>query len=117
LPAGKGQGAPPPPAQPSPIAACFARLAPEGCLLRVRVVPKAKRTGILGVSGDALKVAVAAPPEKGEANRELVELLATTFQVAKSRVQVVRGGSSRNKVVELALPGEAALQRLSSALE
>jgi len=99
------------------MAGCFAQLAPERCLLRVKVVPKAKRTGILGVVGDALKVAVAAPPERGEANRELLEVLAATFGLAKSRLQLVRGGSSRNKVVELALPGEAALQRLASALE
>ena len=67
----------------------------------VRVVPRASKSSVEGVYGGALKVKLAAPPVDGAANEELVEVLAKTFDVAKSRVRVVRGASSRTKSVEI----------------
>jgi hypothetical protein len=51
--------------------------------------------------GDAVKVAVAAPPEKGAANRALEKLLAEEFGLAAGAVAVVAGGRSRLKRVSL----------------
>jgi len=48
-------------------------------------------------------VAVSAPPEKGKANERLIELLAEHFRVAKSRIKIVSGHTSRSKVVEVDL--------------
>jgi uncharacterized protein len=72
-----------------------------GVSLRVRVKPRASKSRVLGVRGGALEVAVAAPPVDGEANAELVATLARHFAVARSKVRVVTGAGSRNKLVSI----------------
>ena len=65
--------------------------------LRVHVQPGAGRTAVVGRHGTSLKVRVAAPPEGGRANDACVALLAETFGVAPSAIQLVSGASSRMK--------------------
>ncbi len=67
----------------------------------VKVQPRAKRTELGGKSEDAYKVRLAAPPVDGKANDELVRFFAERFGVARSAVRIVRGETSRNKVVEI----------------
>lgn len=74
---------------------------PEGVTLRVRVSAGASRDAILGVHGDALKVAVRQPPERGRANREVERLIAGAVGLKPASVSVVRGASARDKVVLL----------------
>jgi uncharacterized protein (TIGR00251 family) len=71
--------------------------------LTVKVKPSAKKEGVSVNANGMLKVAVAAPPEKGKANERLTELLAEHFGVAKSRIKIVSGHTSRSKVVEVDL--------------
>ena len=68
---------------------------------RVRVQPRAARSEIVGMHGDALKVRVAAPPVDGAANAALVELLAAALGIPRRGVSIVAGESSRSKVVEI----------------
>jgi len=70
-------------------------------VLRLHVQPGAGRTAVVGRHGDALKVKVAVPPEKGRANEACVELMATTFGVAKAQVELVSGPASRTKRVRI----------------
>jgi hypothetical protein len=65
------------------------------------VQPGASRQRVVGMHGDAVKVAIAAPPEKGAANRALEKLLAEEFGLASGAVAVVAGGRSRRKRVRL----------------
>jgi uncharacterized protein (TIGR00251 family) len=65
------------------------------------VQPGASRQRVVGMRGGAVKVAVAAPPEKGAANRALEKLLAEEFGLAAGAVAVVAGGRSRRKRVSL----------------
>ena len=67
----------------------------------VRVVPRASQSSVEGVYGGALKVRIAAPPVDGAANEELVSVLAKKFDVARSRIRVVRGSASRTKSIEI----------------
>ena len=67
--------------------------------LKVKVVPGASRTEIVGRLGEALKVWVAAPPEGGQANREVVALLAAKVGLPLAAVSVVSGLTSASKVV------------------
>lgn len=84
-----------------------------GVRLPVRVSPGASRDRIVGAHGDALKVAVAAPPERGAANARLCELLAAALGVPRRSVSVVAGAASRDKVVQvLGLDVEAVRARL-----
>ena len=72
-----------------------------GVSFAVRVQPRARRTAIVGVLGDVLKVAVAAPPVEGKANEALVRFFAELFGVGRSAVEITSGEASRNKVVRV----------------
>jgi uncharacterized protein len=80
--------------------------------LRLRVSAGASRRRILGVHGGALKLSVKAPPEKGKANRDVLALVAETFGLATSDVEILSGETSPDKVVRLPLASEEAARRL-----
>lgn len=83
----------------------------------VRVSPNAKRTRILGVYGDRLKVQVAAPPERSRANAELRAALAEWLQLPLDYVVVESGDKSRDKVLAFRGVEEPVLrERLSRLL-
>ena len=73
----------------------------QGYILRLQIVPGASRTEVVGLQGDRLKVRLAAAPEKGAANRELLAFLARRLGVPKSALRLLGGASSRAKAVEL----------------
>jgi len=83
----------------------FFRADKDGLLITARVTPKASRDAVQGAmaipEGQALKIAVTAAPDKGQANDAVAVLLAETFGVAKSAVAVVAGETSRRKIVRI----------------
>jgi uncharacterized protein (TIGR00251 family) len=68
--------------------------------INVKVVPK---SGIVSVEKTpaGLRVKLTSVPEKGAANKELIDILAEHFTVPKSRVRILKGQASRNKLVEI----------------
>ena len=80
------------------------QLAPSaaGTSFAVRVVPRAGRTGVAGVRGDALLVRLAAAPVGGAANDALVAWLAAVFDRPKRDVTILSGHTSRDKRVAIA---------------
>ena len=66
-------------------------------ILKVRVQPKASRATVLGEHNGALKIAVTAAPDKGKANKAVVELLAKGLRLPKSHIELVAGTTSRDK--------------------
>lgn len=70
-----------------------------GCRLRLRVQPKASRSGWAGTHGDALKIRIAAPPVDGKANRVLVAFLAKALGLPRTGIEIVSGLTGRNKIV------------------
>jgi len=84
--------------------------------LRLRVAPAASRSEIVGRHGDAWRVRVAAAPERGRANDELLDLLAAALDLPRPQLTLVAGTSSRDKLVELTgLDGSEAEKRLRRA--
>jgi uncharacterized protein (TIGR00251 family) len=67
----------------------------------VRAVPRASRSGVAGEQDGALKVRLAAPPVDGEANAELIRVLADFFNVSCAKVSVIAGHSSKNKIIRI----------------
>jgi hypothetical protein len=93
-------------------------LADGGLVLEVAARPGQPRSAVLGVHGTALKVAVAAPPEKGKANDELVRFLAGALGLRRAQVTLLSGQGSRSKAVRLEGLERAALEaRLRALLE
>lgn len=70
---------------------------PEGVVIPVKVIPKASRNEILGWENGELKIRVAAQPDKGCANEELLAFLAKELRIAKSRIKLLSGATSRHK--------------------
>ena len=66
------------------------------------VQPRASRTEVTGLHGDAIKLRVAAPPVEGEANLEVRRFLAKQLSVPLAAVQLTHGESGRRKTVEVA---------------
>ena len=69
--------------------------------IEVHVQPRASKTELTGLHDGRLKIRLAAPPVDGAANAALVEFIADKLGIAKSRVRVVAGATSRRKVVEV----------------
>jgi uncharacterized protein len=80
--------------------------------LRVRVIPRARRDEIAGERGGALLVRVTAPPEGGRANKAVCRVIARALRIAPSRVTILRGGASREKLVRVEGAGAADLENL-----
>jgi uncharacterized protein len=75
---------------------------PTGATFAVKVHPRAKKNAITGEVGDALKLALTAPPADGKANEACIEFLAKLLKVPRSSVTIAAGLTSRNKVVRVA---------------
>lgn len=84
-------------------AAISEKLAANGTVvIRVKVIPKSASNAIVGLLADGtLKVRIAATPEKGRANEELIAFLAEDFGIAKSGVTIISGASDQLKLVRL----------------
>jgi len=91
---------------------------PTGATFQVKVHPRAKKNAITGEVGDALKLALTAPPVEGRANRACVEFLAEVLNVPRSSVTIAAGENSRNKLIRVhglnAAEVEARLKAASS---
>ena len=93
--AGSGRGAG------SPLPG-FLRVQSVGALLlSIKLQPRASRDEIGEPLGDELRVKVTAPPVDAAANEALLRLLADTFECARGQVELVRGHTSRHKIVKL----------------
>lgn len=81
------------------------RLHEQQLHLSLYLQPRSSRDAFLGLHGNELKVAITAPPVDGKANAHLLKWLAKECGVAKSRVELVAGDSSRHKKVVVDHPG------------
>jgi uncharacterized protein (TIGR00251 family) len=79
------------------------------------VVPGSKSAGVVGRHGEAWKLRVTAPPERGRANDAAVQLLAETLRVPPGDVRLVSGHGSRDKIVEVSGIGLSEAERRLSA--
>ena len=71
----------------------------SGCVINCLATPRASRNALCAWHDGRLKVALAAPPVDGEANKALVKFIAEILNVAKSAVSVASGATGRRKVV------------------
>lgn len=81
-------------------------------VLSLHIQPGAKKTEVVGLHGDALKVRLAAPPVDGKANQALIDFLSEKLGVAKASVDLVSGASSRAKRIRIAGLAAAAVRQI-----
>jgi uncharacterized protein (TIGR00251 family) len=74
---------------------------PIGATFEVKVQPRAKKNGITGELGEALKLALTAPPVEGQANKACIEFFANLLKVPRSSVTIASGQNSRKKVIRV----------------
>lgn len=68
-------------------------------IYNIRTNPNAKENKV--IPGDIIKVYTTVTPENGKANESVIKLLSKHFDVAKSKIKIIRGETSRNKVIEI----------------
>uniref|UniRef100_A0A7C4RUF3 UPF0235 protein ENS29_16495 n=1 Tax=Desulfatirhabdium butyrativorans TaxID=340467 RepID=A0A7C4RUF3_9BACT len=78
---------------------------PDGLMFKVHVQPRASRNRILGVFGDALKIAVTAPPVDDAANRMVLQLLAEALGIPAGALCILSGHTSRSKRIRWRIGG------------
>jgi uncharacterized protein (TIGR00251 family) len=90
----------------------------NGVSFGVKVHPRARNNAITGVIGDALKLALTAPPVDGKANQAVIEFFADLFAISRSSVTIASGETSRTKVIRVSgISAEQVRQKLQVALK
>jgi uncharacterized protein (TIGR00251 family) len=74
---------------------------PGGVRIAVQIIPNAKKTEVIGVLDDALKLKLQAQPIEGKANEALVKYLAAALSVPKSAVTITHRHTSKRKLIEI----------------
>ena len=91
----------------------FLRAQPDGVLLSVKLQPRASANEIGEALGGELRIKVTAPPVEAAANEALLKILAQQLHCPRNRVDIVRGHTSRHKVVKLyGMTPEAVAEKL-----
>jgi uncharacterized protein len=92
----------------------FLREIDGGVTLAVKVQPRASITGIVDSTGDELRVRISAPPVDAAANEALVRFIAEVLGCPRGKVELVRGNTSRHKILKVyGVSAEAVLSALS----
>ena len=84
----------------SSIDDCF-KIRGNDIIIKVKIVPGSSKNKIIGAYNDALKISVAAPPVEGKANKKCITYLAKYFDVAKSKIEIISGQTSKNKLIKI----------------
>jgi|EndMetStandDraft_8_1072994.scaffolds.fasta_scaffold1587031_1 uncharacterized protein len=74
---------------------------PGGCIIQIKVIPRAPQTMVDGMRGGALLVKLTAPPVEGQANESLLRFIAQVCDVPRRAVSLMNGEKSRNKVIRV----------------
>jgi uncharacterized protein (TIGR00251 family) len=86
----------------------------DGITIRIWAQPGASKTAVVGIQGDALKVALQARPVEGAANEALIKALAGWFEVRRSQVRIKHGEQQRQKLIAIQGDPEQLARRLSA---
>lgn len=80
--------------------------------IAVRVIPNASKTEVVGREGSTWKIRLAAPPIDGKANDTLIRFLSDVLDVAPSYIEILKGHSSKTKILSVPMIEEDVIERL-----
>jgi uncharacterized protein len=83
--------------------------------ISVKVQPNARKNEVIGLINGVWKIKIAAPPDKGKANKELIDLLSALLGQKKDTITIIRGQTSHNKLVAIDSLTEAEIKSRLSA--
>ncbi len=89
---------------------------PGGVAFSIQVVPRASKCAVAGIVNDALKIRLTAPPVDGKANEECLRYLSTLLGVARNRLSIVSGRTSRKKIIFIAGMARKDLEEILSGI-
>jgi uncharacterized protein len=95
----------------------FFQETPQGIVIKIYVQPRSSRNRVIGLHGDALKIAIQAPPVDDAANRMCIEFLSKWLNLPRSAIEIIGGHTSRMKRILLRLapgPGPAFPEQVQS---
>lgn len=69
--------------------------------IELKVITRAKRQGIEKISENSYRIKVSMAPEKGKANKRIIEMLAERFAVRKQDIRIVSGEAANRKIIEI----------------
>lgn len=72
---------------------------PDGMVLCVKLVPNSSHSKIIDFSSEYLRIKISSPPIEGKANSELISFISKTFQINKSKIQIISGEKSKLKKI------------------
>jgi uncharacterized protein (TIGR00251 family) len=70
-------------------------------VIKVKIAPGSSKNKIDGVYNNALKISITAPPVEGKANKKCITYLAKCFDIAKSKIEIISGKTSKNKLIKI----------------
>ena len=70
-------------------------------IIKVKIAPGSSKNKIIGVYNDSLKITIIAPPVEGKANKKCIAYLAKYFDIAKSKIEIISGKNSKNKLIKI----------------
>ncbi len=79
---------------------CF-KITGRDIVIKVKIIPGSSKNKIIGAYNDSLKINITSPPVEGEANKKCIAYLAKCFDVAKSKLEIVSGKNSKNKLIKI----------------
>jgi len=71
--------------------------------ISLKVTTRAKKEGIEKISENSYRIKVSLPPEKGKANKRVIELLSEEFDIKKQNIRIVSGETSSRKIIDIGL--------------
>jgi len=69
--------------------------------IELKVITKAKKEGIEKIAENSYKIKVSLPPEKGRANKRVIELISESLGIKKKDIRIVSGETSNRKIIEI----------------
>ncbi len=79
----------------------FLKIVGNDIIIKTRIIPGSSKNKIIGVYADNLKIAITSPPVEGKANKKCISYLSKYFDVAKSKIEILSGENSRNKLIKI----------------
>ncbi|MBD3359439.1 MAG: YggU family protein [Candidatus Buchananbacteria bacterium] len=69
----------------------------------IKVIPGSKKNKIIKLNQNSLKIKLTAPPEKGKANKQLIEFLGKYFKIPKNNIEILAGQTNKTKIVKICI--------------